>query len=345
GDETYIKLDFPDDLQKPGEYVIHTSLVLAEDTRWADSGFEISFGEYVFQSQTLSKQIPDGKVKVVDGDFNIGIHGDHFQVIFSRKPASLSSIRYAGREMIDKAPTPLFWRALTDNDHGNAFGFYSSVWYAASLVPICTDISLQDNKTNATISFEYALSIHRDVKVTVTYTVYANGSIKVHSAYDGVRGLPDVPIHALCFKIPADYNQLDWYANGPESNYVDRANGARLWRFSNTAVDNIDAYSVPQESGNRTGVREVSITDNTDRGIRILADSLPLECSISPYTAFELENANYYYDLPNIHHTVVTIAGKQMGIGGDDSWGAPVHEEYRISAEEDFSFEFIIDPI
>src|SRR5699024_11044555 len=125
----------------------------------------------------------------------------------------------------------------------------SSSWYAASLAPMCTDISLEDKETYATVTFVYALSIHRDVKVTVTYTVYADGSIKVHSAYEGVKGLPDVPIHALSFKIPADYNQIDWYANGPEANYVDRANGARLCRFSNNTEDNIDAYSVPQESG------------------------------------------------------------------------------------------------
>src|SRR5699024_5261311 len=107
---------------------------------------------------------------------------------------------------------------------------------------------------------------------------------------------------------------------------------------------NVDAYSVPQEYANRTGVRDVAITNDYGDGIRIIANKSPLECSVSPYNALELDNAKHYYDLPNINHTVVTVAGTQMDVGGDDSWGAPVHEEFRISAEEDFSFEFIIEP-
>ncbi|MNU09157.1 Beta-galactosidase small subunit [compost metagenome] len=56
----------------------------------------------------------------------------------------------------------------------------------------------------------------------------------------------------------------------------------------------------------------------------------------------ELENATHHYELPNIHHTVVTIAGRQMGVGGDDSWGAPVLDEYLIDPSIDLDFEFTI---
>ncbi len=63
---------------------------------------------------------------------------------------------------------------------------------------------------------------------------------------------------------------------------------------------------------------------------------------MSPYTAFELQNALHHYELPPVSNTVVTISAKQMGIGGDDSWGAPVHKEYLIDSSEDIGFEFII---
>ena len=90
-------------------------------------------------------------------------------------------------------------------------------------------------------------------------------------------------------------------------------------------------------------MREVSITSDQGHGITIEAPSAaPVEANISPYTAFELENATHHYELPNVHHTVVTIAGRQMGVGGDDSWGAPVHEEYQIDPSTDMLFEFTI---
>lgn len=107
---------------------------------------------------------------------------------------------------------------------------------------------------------------------------------------------------------------------------------------------NIAAYATPQESGNRTSVRRVDVTNNEGFGIRISSTDKPIESNISPFTAFELENASHHYELPAIHYTVVTIAGKQIGVGDDDSWGAPVHEEYRINAEKEIYFEFMIEP-
>src|SRR5690606_17030678 len=116
--------------------------------------------------------------------------------------------------------------------------------------------------------------------------------------------------------------------------------------FRNRVADNVAKYLVPQESGNRTGVRCVDITDAARRGIRISAPyQQPGECNVSPYTAFELENANHPFELPNVHYTVVTVAGRVSGVGGDDSWGAPVHAEYRIPSDGVLQFEFAISPL
>ena len=154
-----------------------------------------------------------------------------------------------------------------------------------------------------------------------------------------------MPIFAVSFKVSADYDQLEWYAMGPEENYSDRAAGARPGVFTNKVADNLSGYVKPQESGNRTGVRWVNLTNSDGHGIKISSTTRPVECNFSPYTAFELENAAHHYELPNVHYTVVTVAGKQMGVGGDDSWGAPVHPEHLVKANEDMEFEFMIQPI
>ncbi|MDV2887926.1 beta-galactosidase, partial [Alkalihalophilus pseudofirmus] len=88
---------------------------------------------------------------------------------------------------------------------------------------------------------------------------------------------------------------------GPEENYSDRCEGARLGIFKNQVSDNVSGYVMPQESGNRTGVRRVSITNLEGQGITISSVDSPLECTISPYTAFELEHAKHHYELPNVH--------------------------------------------
>jgi beta-galactosidase len=99
-------------------------------------------------------------------------------------------------------------------------------------------------------------------------------------------------------------------------------------------------YLVPQECGNKTGVRWALLTDRRKRGLLFSGDSMYF--SAIPYTPHELENAGHAYELPPVHHTVVRIADMQMGLAGDDSWGAQTHEEFLldVSTHKSFAFSF-----
>ncbi|MNO85414.1 Beta-galactosidase [compost metagenome] len=344
--EGYIPLPYlANFVDEAGEYYINTALVLQEDMAWGQQGYEIACGQHIFQHDVVvvDKQQEEvaGKLKVIHGDVNIGVQGTDFKMLFSRALGSLVSLVYAGREMISRPPYPEYWRAMTDNDRGCARGYTHSGWYAASLMPRCIAVETTEQDGSVIVTFSYLLSISKDVKVTVSYKVTSDGTLRVKTHYQGVAGLPSLPIFALSFKIPTDYSHLEWYAMGPEENYIDRAHGAKLGVFKNKVSDNVSGYVKPQESGNRTGVRRVDITDDLGHGIRISAD-VPVECNISPYTAFELEHAAHHYELPPVYYTVVTVAGRQMGVGGDDSWGAPVHDEYLIPSDGELEFEFVI---
>ncbi|MDR6554724.1 glycoside hydrolase family 2 TIM barrel-domain containing protein [Paenibacillus qinlingensis] len=342
--EFSLPIELPNVDGTPGEYCIQASLVLREATLWADAGFETSFGEttFVVGASRLHEQ-PSGEVIVVEGDVNMSVTGKGFIAIFSKQVGSLVSLQYEGREMIATPPAPLFWRATTDNDKGTAMSFTAGAWYAASLARKCVKWEIRQEQGSATVIFDYKFSIHSDVSVRIAYTVLANGTIRVNTQYKGAAGLPNLPILAVSFKMSADYSQSEWYAMGPEENYIDRNFGARLGVFSRPVNQLPTPYLVPQESGNRTGVRRVNVTDVTGIGLSIQSDPLaPVECNLSPYTAFELEHADHAFELPEVHYTVVTVAGKQMGVGGDDSWGAPVHEEYQIPADQEIQFEFFL---
>lgn len=344
GNESYIPVDFYTEFEA-GEYTVTASLNLKEETLWAEAGHEVAFGQHIFVVEAEEEVAPMKRTfRVAEGDVNIGVHGRDFSIMFSKQAGTLISVNYAGREMIAGQPAPLFWRAMTDNDKGFAQGFESGAWFAASLTRKCVNLELIETDSSVTVKYTYKLNISDAVTVTVAYTVLEGGAIHVKSEYFGAENLPKLPIFALSFKVPADYDQLDWYAMGPDENYIDRAFGARLMTFSNEAKDNVSAYVVPQESGNRTGVRRVAVTNKLGQGIKLSSPATaPVECNISPYTAFELESAMHHYELPNVHYTVVTVAGKQMGVGGDDSWGAPVHDEYLIPANQSLSFEFTIE--
>jgi len=155
-----------------------------------------------------------------------------------------------------------------------------------------------------------------------------------------VKGLCDMPEFGVIFKFNADYDRVEWYGNGPAETYEDRKMGAKLGIYQNMVSDNMAQYMVPQECGNKTDVRWAKITDRKGRGILFEADGDGMNFSALPYTPHEMENAKHPYELPEVHYTVVRVAKQQMGVGGDDSWGAPVHEEYHIATDKKLEFRF-----
>ena len=168
--------------------------------------------------------------------------------------------------------------------------------------------------------------------------VYALYADQMDTIIQPVEELGDMPEFGMLFKLNADYDRLEWYGLGPQETYADRRCGAKLGVYKNRVADNMAQYLVPQECGNKVGVRYAKVTDERGRGMLFTGDELSF--SALPYTPHELENAMHAYELPEVHYTVVRVALAQMGIGGDDSWGAPVHPEYHIDVTKPLTLRF-----
>ena len=136
----------------------------------------------------------------------------------------------------------------------------------------------------------------------------------------------------------ADYDCLEWYGLGPAETYVDRARGGKLGVYCNHVADNMAQYMVPQECGNKTQVRYAKVTDERGRGLIFAGDCMHF--SALPYTPHELENAAHPQELPEVHYTVIRAALAQMGVAGDNSWGARPHLEHLIDVSKKLEFTF-----
>ena len=331
----------PDD----AEYAVTVSFVLREDTLWAEAGHEVAFGQKVYKKEAPFA-VPEKTLQVVRGKVNIGVKGDDFDCLFSLLNGGLVSYRYAGKEMIGKIPMPNFWRAPVDNDNGSmAPGRYAQ-WKIASMYISHRNGGMFDNvpttveetEHSVTITYTYYMPTTPASKCQVAYTVYGDGTVETKLTYDPVEGLPDMPEFGMMFKLNADYDNVEWYGYGPQETYADRRHGAKLGIYKNKAADNMAKYLVPQECGNKVGVRYAKVTDDRGRGLLFSGDELSF--SALPYTPHELENAAHPYELPQVHYTVVRVALAQMGVGGDDSWGAWVHPEYHIDVTKPLEFTF-----
>lgn len=333
-DSKYVEVDVPQ-TGKEGEYVYEVSARLKEDTIWAKKGYEISFGQKAVTVLTGKKQRTDDKKKleIIQGDVNIGVKGDGFLVMFSKSEGGIISLCYNETEYITRTPKLTFWRASTDNDRGAGYGFDKAVWMTAGMFAQKAGNDMKEEEDHVCIRFFRNLPKPIDVKVSITYRVFQDGSIQAELFYPGVKDMPKLPAFGLELRMKECYHQFRYYGAGPEENYIDRNEGSKLGIYESTARENMTPYLVPQECGNRTGVRWLEVSDGEGHGLRFEAESKPFEASVLPYSAYEIEQASHQEELPNIHYTWVRILESQMGVGGDDSWGAPVHEQYLLPSD------------
>ena len=328
-----------------GEYVVTVSFVLKEDTLWAQRGHEVAFGQGIYEIEAPQQRKPQSYMKVTDGTYNLGIKGEHFEVLFDKGGKGLVSYVYGGREMIKAIPKPNFWRAPTDNDNGNQMPFRYAQWKLASMYQLNgipgskepNPVIVQETD-KVTVTYTYYLPTTPESSCEVAYTVTGDGTVHTALSYDPPKGIHDMPEFGMLFKFDADYENLTWYGYGPAETYCDRERGGKLGIYQNKVADNIAQYLVPQECGNHTHVRRASVTDNLGRGMEFSGKELSF--SALPYTPHELENAMHSYELPPVYYTVVRVALQQMGVAGDDSWGARTHEEYLIDVTRPLKLEF-----
>ena len=326
-----------------GEYVLTASAVLAEDTLWAEKGHEISFAQEIVETPVIKAETTAAKAEIVYGDFSVGVHGENFSMLFDKREGGISSLIYNGTEYITRAPKISFWRAMTDNDTGAGYPFEMAQWQIAGKCAKQIGFDTKENADSLDVTYTFIAPTVPAFEYKVTYTAYFDGRLGIKAEYPGVKGLSDMPVFAIDFKMKKQYNAFTFYGMGPDENYIDRNNGARIGVYTSTAQNNFTRYLNPQECGNRTGVRYVNVYNENGTGLAFTAKENPFEMSVLPYNAYELDNAMHREELPEPTYTWVRIAAKQIGVGGDDSWGAPVHQEFKINSEKPMALEFTID--
>lgn len=338
-----------------GEYVTTVSFQLAEDTIWADAGHEVAFGQ---GSYTVGTKCPgrdmlieelnkagrgfeaSGLPKVCNGDYNLTVRGEAFEYMFTGAGKGFISMRTNDRNLFSLEPKPNFWRAPTDNDVANRMPSRCGVWKIGSQYSWARLISDKNTKNGHKVEFEHKLGGFKDETVKSSFETDVNGVVKVTLDYEPIEGAPELPEFGFLFSLPLDYCNVTYYGRGPEENMWDRKNGSQIGIHSFDVTENVTPYLMPQECGNRTDVRFAKVLDKKGHGFLIAG--APFELSVLPYTPFELENAKHHFELPKPTRTTVRVNYKQMGVGGDDTWGARTHDQYLINSKEPIHFEFYI---
>jgi len=338
-----IKLELPELDISEAEYVITLSFVLKEDTLWAEAGHEVAWGQNVV-GQYKAPVKAGNRFEVTNGWFNLGIKGDDFEILFAPISGSIISYKKNGKELIRRQPMPNFWRPITENDNANQLQFRAGQWKIASMYLSTKkddgrgielpEIEIFEDKV--ILTFTYNVPVKPFMQCKVTYTVEKDGTVDVKLVLPPSAEVGELPELSMLFTMDADFENLKWYGLGPEESYPDR-NHNKLGVYENKVADNMAAYLVPQECGYKMGVRYASITDKDGDGLLFTGENLGL--SVLPYSPHEIDCALHPNELPPIQYTYIRV-GEQMGVAGDDTWGAKTHPEYCIDNSKEMIVQF-----
>lgn len=320
------------------EYFLNVYYKLIKAEPLIDAGYIIAEEQFAWKGSPLSYQSPkiSGNLSVSEQAKITTFKGKDFSISFDVEKGILTNYEVKGKNYIKQGPTPSFWRAPTDNDIGAKFNVTLRKWRTAYLdtTLISSSIVKQDNGSYL-IKFIKTV-VNGDAAISQSFLVMPDGSLKVDLDFKALKG--DYPLllrMGTDLELNKDLNQITYYGRGPGENYWDRKTASFISLYKQQVKEQYFPYARPQESGNKTEVRWLNITDRKGTGISIkMADSL-LSFSALPYSLDDLDpeqDKKQYHssELVSKDKIYMHVDLQQTGLQGIDSWGTMPLKQYRI---------------
>lgn len=316
------------------EYHINLEFELKEANAWANKGFQVASNQLVLGNLTKVKSQPQSypALTLNESKALVEVVGKDFSVQFSKENGGLISFKKSGKQSIFSPLLPHFSRPLTDNDRR---GWKSHrklrPWYNITLKVAKQEVK-QLSKGLVQVNTTYSI-INDSASVEVNYQINGNGVVKVDFSLNPRYPLPNLPKVGMQTGVERSYEQINWFGRGSMENYIDKRYGFDVKKYELSLPNFIENYAVPQENGNRTDVRWMSLSNPKQEGLLVVADSL-LSMSAWANTEANIQQAKHTNKLVDAGYLTLNIDLIQMGVGGNDSWSdvaAPL-EQYQIKS-------------
>lgn len=338
GEIKTIKIPMPGALDKTRENVVRISFPLKRDTAWADAGLTMAWDEFEIPHSAHLVPAPEGGAMSVKQDSGtVLVTSGDFAVTIDRLSGMIDTINAQGR-VFSLRGKPNFWRAPTDNDLGAKIPTRLRIWKNAAQSLKLLSLDVDQDKTVRIVASLLIESTGSGLQII--YEILPNGNIAISYSLHADRALPEIPRIGMQFDIQEQYSRMIWYGKGPHESYSDRKTGAMTGIYESNVHKPSPMYIRPQEYGNKTDVRWVGFLDGQGAGLFFFSDRV-FNASAWPYSMQDMESATHPHLLTPRRSITVNIDHCQMGVGGDNSWGAPVHPRYRVPAGQ-YRYRFVI---
>ena len=308
----------------------------------------MSFDEFTLPVEQAAPQVKVGsmpKLGVTREENRLRIEGRDFFAELDVKSGEWLSWKHRDQELLERGPRPNYWRPPTDNDLGNKMDKRCGVWRRAGQNRILKSFDFVElDERRVRIRIEYSIPVG-ETKQWVVYTFFGSGDVLVENQIEVDPGkTPEVPRFGMMMELAPRFENMSWYGRGPHESYWDRKTGAEVGVYSGAVWDQYFPYTRPQENGNKTDVRWVALTDEQGRGVmaaRVGKDLLSASAYHFRQEELDVEKGRYRHinDIAKQNLVTFNVDHRQMGVGGDNSWGALPHPEYLLT-EKSYSYAF-----
>lgn len=347
------------DLSAGSEYFLDLSVRLKEADGLLAAGHEVAWDQFAVTPDLSTPETTSqtqGTVTWRQDDGIVTVETDTLRVSFDEELGRM--VRCQGldgngawRDLLTEGEGPQgdFFRASTDNDR--AFGAGLNVFIGMWREPGPYSVSrfdVEDGPDGAvTVTVEGTYPDLNGLGLNTVYTVYGGGyvSAQVTIVPQYNDELVYIPVAGMTMTVPAGYERLTWYGNGPEETYIDRYKGTRVGLWETTVSANYFPYVQSSETGNHVGTRWLTLTDENGFGLMAASLGQPVEFSALHYTAGELDRAVHPYELTAQDDTVLRLNAVQIGIGGDDAWSRIVTHEPYLPHDAAYTYGYILGPV
>ncbi|MEN1679622.1 MAG: glycoside hydrolase family 2 TIM barrel-domain containing protein [Planctomycetota bacterium] len=336
-----------------GDAHLTVSLRTREANAWSKAGHRVAWEQFVLRSSPpprpeaiaydeasvaspLKKTGPT--VSLSNGDSSVSIAVD-------RSTGMLTSLKAAGEEWLVGAAQLNLWRAPTDNDLGWKVREKLGVWEGAHETVRCQSLRIVDlGDAGGSVLQAEAELLDGRANAELEYRL-SGAAVTVACRLRLSETLPPPPRVGVTLCVPAHLVNVEWLGRGPHESYRDRFASAAFGRYTSTIDAFSHRYARPQESGNRTGVRWAALRDKTGRGLLVRGLGGPLSVSAWPYTREDLAEASHAHRLPHRGFVCLNVDLGQIGVGGDNSWGLPVHSQHMFQRGDSLDYCFRLEPV
>lgn len=345
-------LTLPDITPEPGaEYLLTIKAVTRNNDDLIPENYTIAWEQYKlpFKNPKHKKKLAGlPTIQMQELESMMVISGNNFRVLFDKQKGEITSYNFDGKELLQKGPVLNLWRPPTDNDLGNGMPGRCAIWKDIAKRSVLEKLNFMQSDTSFNIKTSFLDSISQTI-LQINYTINNDGSIGITTFLSTKKAdLPEIPRIGLQLILPAEFDSILWYGRGPHESYWDRKTGAAIDLYKGTVWEQYHPYVRPQENGNKTDVRWIALFNDNGAGLMAVSDQL-ISTSAQQYYQHDLDHPGknaprkHLNDIQPKEIITWNIDYKQMGVGGDNSWGAKTHKEYTLFPGN-YSYSFLLIP-